>query len=209
MDGNGRWAEAPRLPRTPVTGGVRPVAQRRELRAPRRRSADAVRVLERELAAARGARSASLMSCSWKRSTARSRSSIEGVRIRFIGDLACAAACGCSARMAAAEELTAANHGAEPPGRGRLRRALGHRAGRARLAERSAPAARCRRGNRRSALASELALGRPARSRPVHPHRRRAAHQQFPALESRVHRALLLRHAVAGFRRRMFEGALA
>ena len=40
-----------------------------------------------------------------------------------------------------------------------------------------------------------------ARARPLHPHRRRAADQQFPALAARVHRALFHRHAVAGLRR--------
>ena len=45
-------------------------------------------------------------------------------------------------------------------------------------------------------------LGGRAGSGPVHPHRRRAAHQQFPAVESRLHRAVFHRHAVAGFRRR-------
>ena len=47
-----------------------------------------------------------------------------------------------------------------------------------------------------------LAAGGPAGAGSVHPHRWRAAHQQFPALGSRLHRALFLRAAVAGVRRR-------
>ena len=40
---------------------------------------------------------------------------------------------------------------------------------------------------------------RPAGSRPVHPHRWRAAHQQFPAVEPGIHRAVLHRPALARF----------
>src|SRR5213075_3025494 len=41
-----------------------------------------------------------------------------------------------------------------------------------------------------------------AGARPLHPHRRRAAHQQLSALATRVHGALFHRHAVARLRRR-------
>ena len=40
-----------------------------------------------------------------------------------------------------------------------------------------------------------------ARAGPLHPHRRRAAHLQFPAVAARVHRVLLHGPAVARFRR--------
>ena len=66
MDGNGRWAEAPR-PAAPCRSqeGVRAgAAVHRGVRAPRRRRAHAVRVLERELAAAGRSKSAGSCSCS-------------------------------------------------------------------------------------------------------------------------------------------------
>ena len=50
-------------------------------------------------------------------------------------------------------------------------------------------------------FASALALAGLAGSGPVHPYRRRAARQQLSAVESRLHRAVFHRTAVAGFRR--------
>jgi hypothetical protein len=42
--------------------------------------------------------------------------------------------------------------------------------------------------------------GRPAAAGPVHPHRRRPSHQQFPALAARLHRTVVHRDTVAGAR---------
>src|SRR6185436_12117306 len=79
------------------------------------------------------------------------------------------------------------------------------------LRERMAAAVALTAGNGAMTLVIAIAYGgrwdiacaarRLARSRSVDPHRRRAAHQQFSALESRVHGAVLLRRAVARFRR--------
>jgi undecaprenyl diphosphate synthase len=48
-----------------------------------------------------------------------------------------------------------------------------------------------------------------AGARSVHPHRRRAAHQQLPALATGLCRALFHRHAVAGFRCKALDLAIA
>ena len=126
-----------------------------------------------------------------------------GVRLRFIGDRASLGG-ELSARMAAAEALTRGQSGA---------RACWWRwptaaAGTSLQACRSL-AARCAAGNLHAAGASTRTpvaraprACRHAGSRSAHPHGRRAAHQQFPAVESRLHRAVLHRCAVAGFRSR-------
>ena len=49
-----------------------------------------------------------------------------------------------------------------------------------------------------AAVREPAVAGRPARAGPVHPHRRRPAHQQFPALAARLYRTVVHRNAVAG-----------
>ena len=81
------------------------------------------------------------------------------VRLRFIGDRH-ALSVKLQARMAASEELTAANTGPDAAGRRELRRPLGHRAGRAATRGRRSRAARCRsRTSTRTRFARELQLG--------------------------------------------------
>src|ERR1700757_3465976 len=58
------------------------------------------------------------------------------------------------------------------------------------------------RGDHRGALCAGAVARRAPRSGSAHPHRRRAAHQQFPPLAARLRRALLQRAPVAGFRGR-------
>ena len=72
------------------------------------------------------------------------------------------------------------------------------------------PPARCSptRSTRRS-IAARLALAGPAGPGSAHPHRRGAAHQQFPAVESRVCGAVLHGGAVSGFQRRGVGGGAA
>src|SRR5579863_1043079 len=57
-------------------------------------------------------------------------------------------------------------------------------------------------GDQRGALRGRAVARRATRSRPSHPHRRRAAHQQFPPLAAGLRRALLHRASLAGFRGR-------
>ena len=59
-------------------------------------------------------------------------------------------------------------------------------------------------GHRRDADRGAARARRHPGSRSADPHRRRAAHQQFPAVESRLHRAVFHRRAVAG----IFAGAI-
>src|SRR5690606_38280365 len=84
--------------------------------------------------------------------------------------------------------------------RGQLWRPPGHR-GRGTLARRGR-----RRGapapgrHRRVALRRTRRAGRPAAARPVHPHRRRHADQQFPVVAAGLYRTLVHRRPVAGTR---------
>src|SRR5690606_1913472 len=68
--------------------------------------------------------------------------------------------------------------------------------------DRQAPSLR----NHARAVLAVAAAWRPARSGPVHPHRRREAHQQLPALEPRLHGTVFLRRAVARLRRGRLRG---
>ena len=89
---------------------------------------------------------------------------------------------------------TAAGDAHDAQRRDRLRRPLGHR--RRRRAARSSaawPASSSRTRSTRPRSRSALQLGGRARSGSLHPHGRRAAHQQFPAVEPGVHGALFLR----------------
>ena len=104
MDGNGRWAEAPRPAASRRPQGRRaPGAHvRRGMRAARRRRAHVVRFLQRELAAARRSKSRASCSCSSMPSIAKSTSCTRtSVRLRFIGD------------RARAQRRTAGAHGRE------------------------------------------------------------------------------------------------
>ena len=97
-----------------------------------------------------------------------------------------------------AERSTRAQHAHHAVGGLQLRRPLGHRpglpAGHGRRA--SSPTTSTRRRCPRY-----MALSLRARSRPLHPHRRRSAHQQLPALAGGVFRARLHRLPVARLRR--------
>src|SRR5690606_11005882 len=83
-----------------------------------------------------------------------------------------------------------------------LRRPPGHRHGRAfARAGRGRGAAGARR-HRRGGRGLPRGAGRPAATRPVHPHRRRHADQQLPAVATRLHRTVVHRYPVARARRR-------
>ncbi|MCK7583487.1 MAG: hypothetical protein MZV65_53435 [Chromatiales bacterium] len=92
-------------------------------------------------------------------------------------------------RIAAAEARTARQSPPDADHRRQLRRPLGHRRRRRGSAGARArsPARSARRRSTRQRSAASLQLGRRARPGPVHPHRRRAAHQQFPAVAPRLH----------------------
>ena len=166
------------------------------MRAPRRRRAHAVRVLERELAAARRSKSAASCSCS---STRIDREVEELHQNRC----ACASsatarrsACSCSRAWRRARSSRPANKACKL----QVAVSYGGRWDILQAARKLAAAVRQRRAARskpstRTRFARELALGGRARSGSVHPHRRRSPHQQFPAVESRLHRAARLRHA--------------
>ncbi len=123
-----------------------------------------------------------------------------GVRLRFIGDRQTLSV-RLQARMAASEQLTAANKALQLQvavsygGRWDILQAT------RRLAAQVASGALRPEDIDEQRFARELALADVPRSGPVHPHRRRSSHQQFPALESRLHRAARVRDPVAGFRR--------
>ncbi len=193
MDGNGRWAEARGLPRhAGHKEGVRPVRMCIEECARRGdRRADPVCLLERELATA-GHRSrqshGAVPRCARPRGRGAARN---GVRLRFIGDRQTLSV-RLQARMAASEQLTSRQHGSAAAGGGELRRSLGHPAGRPAAGGAGGQWRAASRGHRRAALRARARARRRGRSGPVHPHRRRAPHQQFPAVESRLHRAAFL-----------------
>ena len=140
-----------------------------------------------------------LMGLFWRHWTASSTScTSNGVRVTFIGDRQ-GFPVRLQARMAAARSVPPANQL-------QLQVAVGY-GGRwdivnaARQLARAAPAARCvPRTSPTRRWAPAAAAGWRAGSGPVHPHRWRAAHQQLPAVEPGLHRAVLLRRAVAGFR---------
>src|SRR3546814_9629995 len=58
------------------------------------------------------------------------------------------------------------------------------------------------RGHRRGRRRRPRGAGRPAAAGPVHPHRRRHADQQLPAVAARLHRTVVHRYPVARTRRR-------
>ncbi len=124
-----------------------------------------------------------------------------GIRIRFIGDLS-ALKPHLRDGIAAAEARTAANSrmtlyiAISYGGRWDILQAV------RRLAARVATGELAPDAIDEQALSRELMLGGCAGPGPLHPHWRRAPHQQFPALEPRVHGALFLRLPVARFRRR-------
>src|SRR5690606_5475900 len=93
-------------------------------------------------------------------------------------------------------------HPHDPHHRRQLWRALGHRAGDA-VAAAGAP--RDRQGpepGHRGGAGPAHGAGPCPRAGSLHPHRRRAAHQQFHALAARLHRVLFHRHLLAGLRAR-------
>ena len=126
-----------------------------------------------------------------------------GVRLRFIGERAALAtgAAGAHARSrgsATARQRRAARCRWPSAMAGGSDIVLAARGLAARVrARRARSPPTCDEGELRARRWRSLA----SRSRPVHPHRRRAAHQQFPAVEPGLHRAVFHRHAVAGFRR--------
>jgi undecaprenyl pyrophosphate synthase len=198
MDGNGRWAEQRSLPRA--------AGHRAGTKAVRTAIEESVRhgVGALTLFAfssenwQRPAGEVSLLMQLFLESLDREVAELDanGVRIRFIGDRARLAPA-LTERMAAAEARTAANGKLDLVDRRRLRRALGHRTGgaRARGCDRGRPMARG--GHRRAGDRRPPRDVGPAGAGPFHPHGRRAAHQQFPALGPRLHGALVHRHSLA------------
>ena len=203
MDGNGRWAERRRRPRS----------------FGHREGQKAVRAAI-EFCLRRGVEALTLFAFSsenWKRPQSEVGALMQlflnaldrevdelhenGVRIAFVGDL------GVSARASRAhaerdDARPARTTKLQAQHRGQLRRSLGHRRGGAPCRARSRRGAPSRRGHQRADARAVLLPRRSAAGRSVHPHRRRAAHQQFPALAGRLRRALLHRYAVARRRRR-------
>ena len=203
MDGNGRWAEGRGLPRhAGHKEGVRPVRMCIEECA--RRGVGALTLF-------------AFSSENWQRPAVEVSSLMQlfldaidrevedlhknKVRLRFIGDRQ-ALSVKLQSRMAASEELTAANRGLKLQvavsygGRWDIVQAARRLA--AAVASGALPLEAHRRGR---ASRASWQLGELRRSRPLHPHRRRPSHQQFPAVEPGVHRAARLRHVVAGLRR--------
>ena len=120
------------------------------------------------------------------------------VRLRFIGDREMLGG-ELKRRMEDAESLTEGNSGLGSDGGDGLRRPLGHRPGVPLARGRGRRRDSCRRRkSTRPQVAARLALGGIPDPGSLDPHRRRAAHQQFPAVESRLHRAVFHRRAVAG-----------
>ncbi len=123
------------------------------------------------------------------------------VRVRFIGDRQ-SLSVRLQARIAAAEELTAANPGLK------FQVAVSY-GGRWDIVNAARELARrvtsgcdaARRHHRRQFLRHAAARGRAGPGL-AHPHRWRAAHQQLPAVEPRLRGALFHRCTVAGIRRR-------
>ena len=203
MDGNGRWAAARALPR--------PAGHRMGVRAVKQ-------IVEN--CARRGVEVLTLFAFSsenWKRPQeevsmlmSRFLEALDdevdelhknGIRLRFIGNL--------RAAVAGAARAHGCRQRRSPPAIARMTLVIAIAyGGRWDIACAARELARrCVAGELRAddideaALGAQPGAGRSAGSRPVDPHRRRAAHQQFPAVESRLHRAVLLRHAVAGLRR--------
>ena len=124
------------------------------------------------------------------------------VRVRFIGDRK-SLGVRLQARIAAAQEHTAANEGLK------LQVAVSYGGrwdivpGQSEACERMLTAAPCRpRKSPKRICGGALQLaGLPEPDLFIRT-RRRATHQQFPAVEPGVHRAVFLRPVVAGFRRR-------
>ena len=208
MDGNGRWAHAHGLPRGE--------GHRRGVEALRR----AVRFAGR-----RGIRYLTLFSFSsenWSRPDEEIEGLFNLVRIFIRGDLAELNRNGVKVRVigereplpldirglieeaeashvaaiAACNLTVAFNYGARDE-IVRAARALAERAAAASCAPNAIDHATFERGARH---------GGDSRSRPHHPHLRRAADQQFPALAGGLCRARLPAGAVAGFRRRAVRG---
>ena len=184
MDGNGRWAAARGLPRAAGhKAGLDPGAHvHRGVLAARRRGADPVRVLQRELAPPAGGSVAASWRCSSRRSTGRSPSCTPSACACASSAIAARLSVRLQARIAAAEERTAANAGLQLQiavsygGRWDIVQAA------QKLAQQCSSGALRRRGHRRGALRRRAGARRAARGGPADPHRRRAAHQQLPAL---------------------------
>ncbi len=195
MDGNGRWATERHLPRAAGhSKGVDRVEEIVEACIVRgvthltlfafssenwRRPADEVSLLMRLFVGALERQVAQLHA--------------NGIRLRVIGDLV-----PLRAAAARADRQRAAAHRAQRPpdadDRGQLRRSRGHPRGGAHAAR---DASRARERSARDRRGGARAVSRDARragAGPVHPHRRRAAHQQLPAVAARLHRALLHRY---------------
>ena len=188
MDGNGRWAKRRFMPRFfgHKQGVDALVRMRAGLRRPRHRVPDGVRVLVRELEAPdRGGLGPDGPGAGGGVEVPR-QAGREGVRIRIVGD------------RSAVSDKVRAGLGRRPRRRPRTTRASRCRSrfnygGRwdivqaCRQRDRRGRAARgARRGSARRAHGAELC----ARPRPVHPHRRRSAHQQLPALAGGLLRAV-------------------
>jgi undecaprenyl diphosphate synthase len=204
MDGNGRWAKKRFLPRVggpPARrgGGAR---GREGLRRPRRRIPHALRVLERELAPA--PEEVTFLMQLFLRSLEQEVEKLHanGIRFKVIGDLA-AFDPRIVEHIRRGEELTrsntrltltvAANYG----GRWDILQA----------ADRCREETRRRRSPRSARPLSLHELR--ARAGPFHPHRRRAARLQFPALAARVHGALLHRRFWPDFGAQALDEAIA
>ena len=202
MDGNGRWASRRHLPR--VAGhragrGARPL-DGRNLRPPRHRRTHPLRLLLRELEApTRGSRDALAASPLLPaQGTARSQQERHpAARHRPRG---CAAGRGARRASGGSRGYRRQSRPAREPGH-QLRRPQRDRGRRQR--RRSTPPAP---EGRLDALRLDEAGHflpplhlRLARSRPAHPHLRRDAHQQLPALADRLRGDLRHAHAVARF----------
>ena len=204
MDGNGRWAEARGLPRhAGHKEGVRPVRMCIEECA--RRGVGALTLF-------------AFSSENWQRPVDRSDEPDAAVprrhRPRGRGPAQEQGAAALHRRPARAQRQAAGAHGGErssspprtPGCKLQVAVSYGGRWDIVQAARRLAARRRERRAARstpstRSASRASSQLGDARRSRSVHPHRRRSPHQQFPAVESRLHRAARLRRVVAGFRR--------
>ena len=199
MDGNGRWAKQRFLPR--VAGhrsGVEAVrATVRGVHRAGRRISDAVRIQQRELAAP--ADEVSFLMQLFMRALEQEVAKLHENGIRFKVDRRhCRASSrGIRELIADGESADRGQYAPDADRRGQLRRPLGHRCRRSKLL-RGASGARAR--FRAKALDAVSCRWLRAGAGSVHPHRRRAAHHQFPAVAARVYRALFHRHAVARFR---------
>ena len=201
MDGNGRWAKQRLLPR--VAGHRKGVeAVRATVRACIERGVEYLTLFAFSSENwRRPADEVSILMQLFLRALEQEVAKLHdnGIRFKVIGDM--------SRFDARIRELIAVRRSADRATRGLTLTVAANYGGRWDIAQAAQRILRGRRGlRRRSNLSPEAARTLPgdelrARARPFHPHRRRAAHLQFPAVAARLHRALFHRPAVAGFRR--------